>query len=181
MFFGNQNKNKFIPGQEQIEVVDKNNTPLAVLSRNEIHRQGLFHRSIVVLVYNQEGKLFLQKRHHNKHLYPGRWDLSATGHIKAGEAAEEAALRELKEEVGIVPRQLKLIYTLKGSKETNYEFVYLFSAGKCLDFPKPNPCEVESGLFVDAEELSSMVKNFPELLTPGVVYFWQKGLVLPPP
>ena len=176
-----ESKKDFFHEQEKIEVVDQNNTPLAVMARDEVHRQGLFHRSIVVLVYNREGKLFLQKRHRDKHLYPGRWDLSATGHIKAGEAVEEAALRELKEEVGIVPRQLKLIYTLKGSKETHYEFVYLFSAGKSLEPPKLDPCEVESGLFVDAEELSSLVKNFPELLTPGVVYFWQKGLVFPPP
>ncbi|MBT8763415.1 NUDIX domain-containing protein [Desulfohalobiaceae bacterium Ax17] len=179
MFSASQNKNEFIPGQERIEVVDENNNPIAVLSRNEVHRQGLFHRSVLVLVYNQEGKVFLQKRHRNKNLYPGRWDLSATGHVKAGEAAEDAALRELKEEVGIVPRQLKLIHTLKGTKETHNEFVYLFSAGKILDTPCPDPSEVEYGQFVDAEELSTMVKEFPELLTPGVVYFWQKGLIFP--
>jgi len=145
--------------------------------RDKVGKTPLVLNFSAACIVNKSGEILLQKRHHNKHLYPGRWDLSVTGHIKAEEAAEEAALRELKEVVGIVPRQLKLIHTLKGSRETNYEFIYLFSTGKSSDPPKSKPFDVESSLFVDAEELSSMVKNFPELLTPGVVYFWQKGLI----
>ena len=63
---------------------------------------------MLVLVYNQENKIFLQRRSNAKQLFPGRWDLSATGHVQAGESREEAAIRELEEELGLRVERLTL-------------------------------------------------------------------------
>ena len=70
-----------------VEVIDRNNRPLAVLSKRSVHRQLLMHRSVQVLVFNPEKKIFLQKRNPNKLFFPGRWDISARTHPRAGESA----------------------------------------------------------------------------------------------
>lgn len=169
-------KKKNIPS-DYIEIVDSMNRPLGVLSREDVHRQGLFHRSVLVLAYDLKNRLLIQKRHPSKKIYPGRWDLSATGHVLAGESTVEAAYRELEEEVGIVPSRIRHIITINGSQETNFEFVYLYSAGKISSPPSPNPLEVEDITFIGQDDMQSLVREFPDILTPGLVHFWRYRLL----
>ncbi|WP_029895174.1 NUDIX hydrolase [Desulfohalovibrio reitneri] len=165
------------PDDEFIDVVDENNAPLAVLSLREAHRQTLYHRSVLVLVYNSRGKVFLQKRSLGKDRYPGRWDISATGHVRSEESLHDAAVRELYEELGISVSSLRRVGEVEAGPETGYEFVTLFSAGVVSTVLTPNPDEVLDGYFFDDSELSCLVEQFRELLTPGLVHFWEKGLI----
>lgn len=148
---------------------------------DEVHAQALRHRAIVVLVYDVDGKVYLQKRSQSKSRFPGRWDLSATGHVTAGEAVEDAAARELHEELGLRARHLRLISQVGPSPATGWEFVSIYSAGVMADTPRPNPEEVDGGYFVDRAELGCMVENFRELLTPALIHFWEKGLIFANP
>jgi len=54
-----------------------------------------------LLLFNEEGFLALQRRSANKDLFPEKWTVSASGHIKQGETAREAIIRETREEIGI--------------------------------------------------------------------------------
>lgn len=164
---------------ELVEVVDASDRPIAVLSLREAHRQRLRHRAVMVLVYNLQGKVFLQKRTQGKSTYPGRWDLSATGHVQAGESSEDAALRELQEELGIRAESLELKRRIEAELETDWEFVSLYSAGKVRQEPIPNPLELAGGYFCDAQEVACLVANFRDLLTPGLIYCWERGLIFP--
>ena len=42
--------------------------------RGEVHRLGLKHRAVHVLIFNSRGELFLQKRSMKKDCFPGVWD-----------------------------------------------------------------------------------------------------------
>ncbi len=170
-------KQKGNRSEEFLEVVDRSNTPIAVLPRTQVHLQGLFHRSVVILVYDRKGRILLTKRAKDKFPYPDRWDLSATGHVWAREAVRDAALRELKEETGLVPLWLKLLQIIAGCEETNLEFVYVFSAGNARSRIQGNAAEVQDHAFLSREELKTMVEKHPENLTPALVYLWEKGLV----
>lgn len=165
------------PSREFVEVVDRRNRPLAVMPLDETHRQSLYHRSVLVLVFNQENKVYLQKRSKSKPLYPRRWDLSATGHVQRGESCEDAALRELYEELRLSVSRLKLRQELPASSETGFEFISLFTAGRVAEQPRPNPEELETGDFFDSDELAFLVEQFSEQLTPGLVYFYERGLI----
>ncbi len=166
-------------GVELVDIVDENDRPLLVMPLVEAHRQSLFHRSVLILVFNPEKKLYLQKRSPKKSLYPGRFDLSATGHVQAGEARIDAAARELYEELGLRAKTLTVVDTVPASQETGYEFVTLFSAGCVSDPPRPNPEEVADGMFVDQAELASLVRRYREMLTPGLVHFFEKKVLFP--
>ena len=172
-------KTQTAPQIEYVDVVDQNDRPLMVMPLTEVHRQGLFHRSVMVLVFDSEGRLYLQKRGQNKSHYPGRFDLSATGHVQAGEARTEAAARELAEELGLTAPSLTLLDAAPASRETAYEFVTLYSAGRINEQPRPNPDEVAGGMFVDAAELAALVRDYRDWLTPAVVHFYEKRTLFP--
>lgn len=86
---------------ELIEIVDKNgNFTGQVMDKEEAHDKNLLHNEVAVFIINDEKQVLLQKRSTNKRFNPNKWALCA-GHVDAGESLESAALRELKEEVGI--------------------------------------------------------------------------------
>ena len=161
-------------------MVDHRDRPLAVLPLTEVHKQLLMHRSVMVLVYHQERKLYLQRRARTKSLYPGRWDLSATGHVRSGESREDAARRELREELGLDAPRLELLHQVQAGPATGWEHVSIFSAGRLSAVPRPNPAEVETGAFHDPDEVAFLVENFAELLTPALLYAWEHNLMFAP-
>jgi isopentenyl-diphosphate delta-isomerase len=165
---------------DAVEIVDGQDRPLGVMPLAEARRQALFHRTVLVLVYDAAGRVFLQKRARTKALYPGRWDLSAAGPVLAGEACEDAALRGLRQELGLGGANLTRLAQAVACPETGYGFTTLFSAGVCPGPLLPDPAEIEDGLFVDRDELDAMVANFREMLTPSLVSFWERDLVFRP-
>jgi len=164
---------------ELIEIVDASDTPLGVMPLDEAHRQALPHRSVLVLVFDAAGRIYLQRRCRAKALYPGRWDLSATGHVQAGESRQDAAMRELEEELRVRASKLTLLAEVPASLETNWEFVSLYSASGILGEPSPNPDEVMDGMYVDRDELAAMAENFREMLTPALVGVYEGGFIFP--
>lgn len=65
------------------------------------HRMGLFHATVHIWFYTDDGSILLQQRGKNKTTHPLLWDVSVAGHIAAGESVEISALREIEEEIGI--------------------------------------------------------------------------------
>jgi len=97
------------------------------------HRDGLFHQTVHIWFYTADGQVLLQQRGKNKLTYPLFWDVSVAGHIVAGEQIETAALREIKEEIGlkITKDALEKVGTFKSEQlHTNglkdYEFHHCF-------------------------------------------------------
>jgi len=161
--------------EELLEVVDASRRPLGAMPRSTVHELGLRHKSVVILVYNTENKMYLQRRSLKQVDCPGYWDLSAAGHVKFGEADEEAAYRELKEELNLSRVRLSRIYSVAASQATGYEFVTLFASEPCSTVPQPNSKEVSEGLFVERHELAYLIKTHSAILTPSLVHFWNLG------
>lgn len=94
-------------GYPPIQIVDERDTPLRGASMDEAHAQGLIHRVAYVLIEDDRGNILLQKRSRNVAVYPDCWDVSASGHVDEGESYEQAAYRELAEEIGLTGYTLK--------------------------------------------------------------------------
>lgn len=112
----------------------------ASVARSVVHRDGLWHRSTHIWVLSRARRgVLLQRRAAGKDTFPGRWDVSAAGHISAGGESAETAARELQEELGIgggVVGELEFQFTARveaagearGVRFVDREFqdVYLF-------------------------------------------------------
>ena len=89
-----------------------------VATREECHEKGLWHRAVYGFIFNKKGDVLLQKRSANKKLWPNLWDVTAGGHVLAGEFGEKALIREIIEELGIEVEKNDIRY-LVGSSSTN--------------------------------------------------------------
>lgn len=73
-----------------------------VVSRDECHKRGLWHRAAVVFIVSTDNqRILLQLRSADKKLWPNLWDVTAGGHVLAGELGYQGVIRETKEELGI--------------------------------------------------------------------------------
>ncbi|CAA0241506.1 NUDIX hydrolase [Tenacibaculum maritimum] len=69
--------------------------------KSEAHTNGFFHLTVHIWLYTSNGKILLQKRAPSKKVFPNMWDISVAGHVAASEKIMTAALREVKEEIGL--------------------------------------------------------------------------------
>src|SRR5437867_10874558 len=102
---------------ELIDVLTADGKPTGVRKpKNQIHRDGDWHRAAHVWIISPDGR-FLLLRSLRKENNPGLWDVSAAGHLSAGESAVEAAMRETFEEIGLAltREDLRFVTTLPQS------------------------------------------------------------------
>jgi 16S rRNA (adenine1518-N6/adenine1519-N6)-dimethyltransferase len=157
--------------QERFPVVDEIDRILRYAYRAEVHGDNLRHRAVHMLIFNQLGEVYLQKRARWKDRHPLRWDSSAGGHVAAAEGYDEAARRELREELGIdVP--LERVAKLPASLKTDQEFIWLYRA-KLQDQLKPNRNEIETGGFFTPKIVDGWMAARPEDFTPACLECWR--------
>ncbi|MBU1249355.1 MAG: NUDIX domain-containing protein [Proteobacteria bacterium] len=166
-------------GETLVEVVDTTDRPLMHLYLNQVHEQRLPHRSVVVLLYGPDNKIWLQKRSRFKAQHPGRWDVSTKGHVLAGESAHGTAVRKVQMELGLKADKLKMVRELQAGPETGFEFTTVFSLGRLARLPEPDEHEVEDGYYYSSEELAYLVREFRELMTPKLLNMWEGDLLFP--
>lgn len=85
---------------ELVDVVDVEDRVLRQVAVDEAHRDGLLHRFVQVLLTDRDGRLILQQRTPDL-FYPLTFDGSVGEHVSAGESYAVAAVRGLREELGI--------------------------------------------------------------------------------
>lgn len=88
--------------EELIDILDsKGNYTGKKALKSEAHKNGWFHPTIHVWLYTKNGEVLMQLRSHQKKTFPNFWDVSVAGHVAAGEPILKAAIREVKEEIGL--------------------------------------------------------------------------------
>lgn len=86
---------------ERVIFVDKNDQPIGAGDRKEAWAKGYYTRNICVVLRDQNGRFLSQKRNMRVRSYAGMWTVAASGHLDEGETWDEAAHREVKEEIGV--------------------------------------------------------------------------------
>lgn len=165
--------------EEMLPVVDGQDRVTGLERRGEIHRRGLLHRAAHVLLFDGQGRLYLQLRSAAKDTHPGKWTTSASGHVDPGESYAQAAERELGEELGLAG-ELTYLGTLPAQPATDNEFaaVYWLVSEQT---PRPDPVEISEGGFFAWEEAWALAQD-PARATPslGVVLELARSLGVGP-
>ncbi len=133
-----------------------------VLLRGEPIPDGCYHLVSDILVQHIDGTYLLMQRDCRKH-FGGMWEASAGGSALQGESAYDCALRELREETGIVAEGLQEVgRILHQPHHTLYvEFLCVTSQEKTSVVLQEG--ETQDYRWVDRDTLRSMKKE--ELIT----------------
>lgn len=159
---------------EIFDVVNESDEVVDRRRRSEVHRLGLMHRAVHVLVFNHRGKVFLQKRSMSKDRQPGLWDSSTSGHLDTGESYDACAVRELREEIGLVlqtpPQRL---FKLAASAETDQEHVWVYRCAAEGPFVL-HPEEIERGGWFPPEAVRRWMKEKPQEFASALLVIWPR-------
>lgn len=153
---------------EEVILVDVNDNPLGTIEKLEAHHRGLLHRAFSVFLFNSDGQMLLQKRARHKYHSAGLWTNTCCSHPQPGEPVESAAIRRLKEEMGIVASTsfaYKFIYKASLDHELiehELDHVYI---GQFNGNPLINENEVEDWKFVDLDWIQQDINKNPDQYT----------------
>jgi isopentenyldiphosphate isomerase len=152
---------------ERDEVIDRK-------QRSEVHRLGLLHRAVHVLVFNARGQIFLQKRSMKKDRQPGVWDSSASGHVDSGEDYDITAVREVWEEIGLrLAKTPTRLFKIDAREDTDQEFVWVYRCESEGPF-KLHPDEIDDGGWFAPDEVSRWMAQKPEEFATALLYIWKR-------
>ena len=86
---------------ELVDLYDENRVPLGKTAERYGKKEPGQYRMVVhVCLFGADGRLLIQRRTEEKHIWPGRWDVSIGGGVDAGETSRQGAEREFREELG---------------------------------------------------------------------------------
>jgi isopentenyldiphosphate isomerase len=160
--------------EEIFDVVNERDEVIDAKPRSEVHRLGLKHRAVHVLVFNARGEIFLQKRSMKKDRQPGVWDSSASGHVDSGEDYDACAVRELREEIGLsLAQPPERLFKIDACAETDQEFIWVYRWQSEGPFTL-NADEIEQGNWFAPVEVTRWMAERPQELASALLFIWQR-------
>ncbi len=171
---------------ELVDVIDDVDRVIAQKPLEECLRLGILHRAVSVFLWNSRNQIYVQRRSLHDELFPGYWTASCTGHVSAGEDYFEAAVRELREELGINSERprfvLKFIVPpIRFGALREHEMMYVLESRAGDQELRLDPVEVEEGAFLSVPRLKRFIIENRDSITPDALlsfdkYFKAKGI-----
>lgn len=151
-------------GAEIFPVVDEEGCVVGKATRGECHNGSkLLHPVVHLHLFDEKGRIYLQRRPLWKEIQPGRWDTAVGGHIDYGESVENALCREVYEELGITDFEPKFLVRYLFESERERELVNVFTTVYNGEV-KPSD-ELDGGRFWEIDEVHKAIGK--GVLTPN--------------
>lgn len=161
---------------ELFDVRNPDGSPSGIVrERGIVHREGSLHATAHIWVVRENKKsgydVLLQKRSACKDSNPGYYDISAAGHLPAGDDYLPSAVRELAEELGITAEEEELQYVGihhggfedvfygKPFKDDELSAVYVYGRPVQADKLQLQESEVEEVIWIDYEECRKRIAD----------------------
>lgn len=143
---------------ERFDLYDVNrNRTGKTLERGNKVPEGYYRLVVHVCIFGSDGRMLIQKRQPFKNGWAGMWDITAGGSALAGDTSQQAASRELKEEVGID-------YDLNGVRpamtiyfDGGFNDIYTINMDVDIDSLQLQKAEVEQVKWATEEEILEML------------------------
>ncbi|WP_416984210.1 NUDIX domain-containing protein [Streptomyces sp. T028] len=146
---------------EILDIVDENDQVVGQFPRGRAYAEGMRHRCVFIQARDAEGRVFVHRRTPTKLVFPSLYDMFVGGVVGAGEAYDEAALREAEEELGVsgLPRPeflFKFLYN-NGAGQSWWSAVYEV---RCALPVSPQVEEVAWHAFLSEEEVEQRLSEW---------------------
>lgn len=143
-----------------------------LLRRGNPIPEGLCHIVVHVWLRNREGKYLISQRSANRQEHPLKWECVA-GAVLAGEDSLSAAVREVREEVGITldPKKGRLLSATKRPGYPAIRDVWLFDYDGPIHLDQATTKEVAQAAWMTKEEVRQLMDD--GAMAPMYYYFFE--------
>ena len=158
-------------GYPPVTFVDEDDNVLGAAPLPEVREKGQIHRIARIMVEDGEANILLQKRSPNVK-WPNCWDNSAAGHVDEGEDYDQAAHREMFEEIGLKADLTELGKYYSENQINKWVLKRFNVAYKTVVHKdvqtKLQPEEVTEVKWFSLQEVKDLIKKHPEKTTDGL-------------
>ena len=145
---------------ELLDIVTDEDIVTGQQMRSTVHQKGLQHRGVHVFLFTQDGKMLVQKRSADRAASPSMLDCSVSEHVKAGESYLDAAMRGMKEEMGVDGIEIKPLVKFQMNYGINdNEISTLYEGIVDPSKVKFDPVEIEQIAYYSLDEIKGMMKD----------------------
>lgn len=123
---------------------------------------GKYHIVVSVWIKNCEGKYIISQRSADRPMFPLMWECTG-GSALRGETSLEAALREVREEIGaeLAPENGRLVFSqvrdiVLGQRSNSIHDVWLFEYDGDIDLENASTKEVKRAEWLSADEIRAL-------------------------
>lgn len=161
--------------EERIEEIDWEENIIKTHPKDKLKETMFPHKASVVIPKTKDGKIILCKRAKDKHPFPGTWCCGVGGKVAAGESEEIAALREMKEEVGI-NSALDFVTKVKYDKEDYKALFYVFTTKEnfTVESFSIDPREIEYLKEFEVNEVTKMINENQNKFAPTFITLFKE-------
>jgi isopentenyl-diphosphate Delta-isomerase len=151
---------------EELDVVDEHDLVIGSVAKGA--KGTSITRNVAVFLFDKD-RLLLARRAMHKREFPGLYDVSACGNVSAGESYEDAARREVREELGIecsLRPVTKILNEFRKGTATLRYFTTVFIGEYHGDVHGND--ETNELVWMDVSEVAARIEKDPERFTPGL-------------
>ncbi|WP_328830012.1 NUDIX hydrolase [Streptomyces sp. NBC_00252] len=139
---------------ELVDRVDEQDRVLGIVERGEAITRQWLHRVATVVCRDQEGRILVHRRAADMSRFPGQYNWLIGGGVEAGESYEDAAARELTEELGVrAPVRFALKFLCRGVISPYWIGIHDAVVDEDIS---PDPDEIAWHAWVTEDELREM-------------------------
>ena len=163
---------------ELLIAVNERDETLGPISRRDCHAgNGILHRAFSVYLFDDAGRVLLQRRSARKRLWPLFWSNSCCSHPRWGEAIDAAAERRVREELGAtvkLRRVFGFVYHAPFEGRGSERELCAVYVGRLAAPVARNDDEIAELRFAPAAEVDHAIAALPEHYTPWFRLGWER-------
>lgn len=147
---------------EYLDLVDENDNIIGKEDRNIIYKNRCRNfRVINIIIVTSDNRIIVPKRSENRRVFPNCFDCSVGGHVSSGESYEQAAYRELEEELGITDVKLEEVGYFKPFELNTSSFskMYKLEYDGELNYDKDGIQEI---YYMTKNEIRKLIEKNPK-------------------
>jgi len=156
---------------EILDIINIDDQVIGQATREDVYAEKHMHRIIHVIVRDKAGRFLLQIRSETVKFRPLHWSTAAGGHVQTGETYEQAARRELEEEIGLKHGELRELgkFFYQPNDLPKYLWVFEFVADEDIIIGE----EVASVQSFSPEEAHTLITTHDKI-HPELKFLWEK-------
>ena len=166
----------------KIQAVDKDGNTIEEIEKLAAHENGgVWHRAISVFLFDQSGRLLIQKRSAGKYHFAGLWANSCCSHPSVAETPEQAAWRAMLLELGVSAKltevgvvRYEATDSISGHTEREHDHIFV---GEFDGIVSANPEEVELVRLIDLEMLKMEIQEDEPAFAPWLPAILRSGVL----